>query len=175
MATKELDNFVFKFKNLWNAGIEANLSVNTRDGQAWVQLQVGLGRPLDLRQPYHHGHDGSHRAGGTSRQRRRMRRESSRKVGAAAEEAATDTVENIEAGTAEQVAAGKSEEGQEKFVEDTNCNDTGYFECEVSEDSMIPQIDGNADLKDDDKVYELKIEAHEKCKNHDIVEAIEVN
>ena len=94
---------------------------------------------------------------------------------AAAQEAAADTAENIGAGTAEQVAAGKSEEGQEKIVEDTSCNDTGNFECEVCKDSVIPQIDGNDDLKDDDKVYELKIEAHEKCKNHDIVEAIEVN
>ena len=79
MATKELDNFVFKFKNLWNAGIEANLSVNTRDGQAWVQLQVGLGRPLDLPQPYHQHEDGYCGArSGTSRHRRRIRREADR-------------------------------------------------------------------------------------------------
>ena len=43
MADPELDSFVFKFKNLWRSGLQATLNVNTRDGLAWVQLEVGLG------------------------------------------------------------------------------------------------------------------------------------
>ena len=34
MAASELVTFIFKFKNLWRAGLEAKLSVNCRPGQA---------------------------------------------------------------------------------------------------------------------------------------------
>ena len=44
-------------------------------------------------------------------------------------------------------------------------------------DDKIPQIDGEPDdCKNDGFLeYDLRIEAHEKCKNYDITEAIEVN
>ena len=52
MAANELDSFVFKLKNLWRNGQEATLNVKTKAGEAWVELQVGLGRPLDLPPPH---------------------------------------------------------------------------------------------------------------------------
>jgi hypothetical protein len=56
MAANELDSFVFKLKNLWRNGQDATLSVKTKAGEAWVELQVGLGRSLDLPPPHlqHH-------------------------------------------------------------------------------------------------------------------------
>ena len=51
MAADELNSFVFKFKNLWRNGQEASLNVISKSGNAWVELSVGLGHPLDLPPP----------------------------------------------------------------------------------------------------------------------------
>ena len=73
MTAAELDSFVTKFKNLWQAGLDAHLDAGSRAGQAWVSLRVGLGlhpaRRDHHRQKY-----------GPSRQRRRARREAARQV-----------------------------------------------------------------------------------------------
>ena len=51
MAASELDSFVFRFKNLWRTVLDTKLNMNCQAGQAWVQLNVGLGHPLDLPPP----------------------------------------------------------------------------------------------------------------------------
>ena len=66
MAADELNSFVFKFKNLWRNGQEATLNVKSKAGNAWVELSVGLGHPLDLPPPpvykdYDHGNSRDHR------------------------------------------------------------------------------------------------------------------
>ena len=70
MAADELNSFVFKFKNLWRNGQEATLNVRSKAGNAWVELSVGLGHPLDLPPPplYNNYHQGN------SRDRRQNRR-----------------------------------------------------------------------------------------------------
>ena len=45
-GASELDSFVRKFVNLWKAGSHAKLHVETLDGDAFVNLQVGLGQAL---------------------------------------------------------------------------------------------------------------------------------
>ena len=57
MASNELDSFVFKFKNLWRNGQEANLNVKTKAGRASIELKVELGHSLDLPPPYLHHFD----------------------------------------------------------------------------------------------------------------------
>ena len=81
-------------KNLWRSGLQATLNVNTRDGLAWVQLEVGLGRPLDLPQPHPHHHQ-QPPWNGNSRDRRRNRRAVARNVNGNVEpEAAPMAAEN---------------------------------------------------------------------------------
>ena len=68
--------------------------MNTRDGLAWVQLEVGLGRPLGLPQPHPHHHQHLPR-NGNSRYRRRNRRAATRNVNENIEpEAAPGAAEN---------------------------------------------------------------------------------
>ena len=43
MNTKELDNFVFKFKELWKSDIDAHLDHECHAGQAWIGIRVRLG------------------------------------------------------------------------------------------------------------------------------------
>ena len=49
MAVTELDSFVTKFKSLWASGHKEKLTVDSRNGNVWVNLQVGLTCP----QPQH--------------------------------------------------------------------------------------------------------------------------
>ena len=97
----EFNSFVSKFVNLWQNGLEANLHVNSEAGEAFINLQVGLGQVLPFQ----------HRQPGPSRLRCRQRRAESRSR--AAEEAAVAnndvaveiTDANVGAGEATKVAA----------------------------------------------------------------------
>ena len=51
MLVTELDTFVHKFHQLWNAGYNAHLDLDTRAGVAWVGLRVQLGH---VPGPLHH-------------------------------------------------------------------------------------------------------------------------
>ena len=51
MANNELNSFVYKYNNLWRTGQKTNLNVKCNDGNAWVELGVCLGHPLDLPHP----------------------------------------------------------------------------------------------------------------------------
>ena len=68
MTVTELDSFLSKFKSLWASGHQAILTINSKKGIVWVNLQVGLKCP----QPHLGEHQG-HRQG-NARQRRNIRR-----------------------------------------------------------------------------------------------------
>jgi hypothetical protein len=80
MFTTELDNFVKKFYQLWNAGHTAHLDVDTHAGKAWVGLRVQLGHAPG---PLHHQpqppiFQAQKKTFSPSRQRRRARRAAAR-------------------------------------------------------------------------------------------------
>ena len=144
----ELDQFV----SLWQSGHNAKLYVETEAGNAFVQLQVGLGQAPQHPQKGQQ-HVGGHRGGGPARERRRMRREAARKATVAAEEAVAD-----------------EQDGKEILVaEEATENIDGEQEEEIFQ---IPQIDGTVDS---DVHYELQIEAHDTCTHDEVVEALEAN
>ena len=142
----ELGKFVQKFVSLWQSGRNARLHVESASGNAYVSLQVDLGQAKPLAGGGQHGCGQGHRGGSPAKQRRRERRESERKAKATAEQALVG----------EQVGLGQEKSTAEKVAEEVNKQ-----EVAESEESEID--------------YELRIEAHEKCKNFDVVEAIEVN
>ena len=64
---REFNSFVGKFINLWLSGLDADLRVSSKAGEATINLQVGLGHALHLQ--HHHVKEP-----GPSRLRRRERR-----------------------------------------------------------------------------------------------------
>ena len=84
-----LVTFVQKFQQLWYAGYNAHLDLDTRDGLAWVGLRVQLG---SVPGPQHHQvpppfFKNWRKAESPSRQRRRARRTAERQRKVAAEKA----------------------------------------------------------------------------------------
>ena len=71
MCVSELDSFVKKFQQLWNAGLNAHLDLDTSAGKAWVGLRLELGHAPGLHQ--HQVHP-TMKEESPSRQRRRARR-----------------------------------------------------------------------------------------------------
>ena len=155
-GNQELESFLRKFKILWQSGCDAKLNIESEAGNAYVTLRVGLGKVLP---GHHHGHVGQHRGGSPARQRRRERRDLERRTAAAAEEVA-EVVENVQ----NLKDAGEAKKGE------------GMTE-EVHPNSPIPQLDGIVDERENDEKahFELKVEAHEKCTNDDVIEAIQEN
>ena len=80
-GTQELTSLLRKFVNLWQSGCDAKLDIESKAGNAYVTLSVGLGNVLP---GHHHGHVGHHRGGGPARQRRKERRDLERRTAAAA-------------------------------------------------------------------------------------------
>ena len=104
MAATELNAFICKFHQLWQAGLTAHLDVDTHAGNAWVGLRVQLGHhvpgPIHCQVNPHPSFSQS-----SSRQRRRAWRMAARQQenNTAAEEAVTTPVK--EAATEEVVEA----------------------------------------------------------------------
>ena len=73
MFVSELDSFVLKLKQLWQAGQVAHLDVDANAGKAWVGLRVQLGQP-PCDPPFCKSKNTP------SRQRRRARRAAAREV-----------------------------------------------------------------------------------------------
>ena len=99
----ELNNFVAKFCQLWQAGITANLHVETHAGMAWCQVRAQLGRapaPADCR-PQAQCQPGLRRRGPAHKRRRAAAR-----TAAAAEQAAAyeNVTEEVPGSVTEQVA-----------------------------------------------------------------------
>ena len=40
----EIDSFILKFRQLWGAGLDAHLDLETHAGNAWVSLKLNLGQ-----------------------------------------------------------------------------------------------------------------------------------
>ena len=159
----ELDSFVRKFVNLWQSGRHARLLVETEEGNAVVNLQVGLGQALP-------GGGTGHRGGDQpAKRRRRAKRAEDRLATVAAEKAAAaraadevnavkaaeeaaDTVADLEA--AEEVADIKAtEEANVVKIADESAavrtaEETVPFRAAENKSllSPIPQIDGVVDL-----------------------------
>ena len=150
MAGNELESFVRKFVNLWQSGCDAKLHVESEAGKAFITLRVGLGHDL----LGHHHHVVSHRGGGPAKQRRKERREAER-------QAAEEVV----------VAEVKAEESFEVKVEETEV--TEKVSRKQVRDLPIPQTDGV--FEDGKAHFEVKVDAHEKCSNKDVIEAIKEN
>ena len=74
MTVTEVDTFIRKFNQLWQAGLTAHLDLDTHAGSAWVGLRVQLGHvaPGPLHQPVHQQQP--FRKVSPSRERRRARR-----------------------------------------------------------------------------------------------------
>ena len=70
MAHNELDSFILKFKNLWQAGCNAKLSLKSIDGKAEAHFSVELGDAPAIQRSRN----------GPSRQRRRERRAAAREA-----------------------------------------------------------------------------------------------
>ena len=146
MSTLEIDTFVKKFYQLWNAGHTAHLNVDTHAGKAWVGLRVQLGHaPGPL---HHHPHppffQAQKKTDSPSRQRRRARRAAARLVNAeeaiimkASEETAIEeTADNviIEDENVEETNNSKSCEDIVKTVnEEPNTADDVIEEVSVAE------------------------------------------
>ena len=76
LAAFETTSLISKIKTLWSAGIDANLFLETKAGQAWGTLRVCLGdHPLCHQPPPHHQ---EHSRDSPARRRRRERREAAR-------------------------------------------------------------------------------------------------
>ena len=100
MALCELDSFVLKFKNLWQAGRNANLTIKTIGGKVEANLSVELGDAPVL--PIHF----KYKKSSLSRQRRRDRRAAARST-ANIVEGATESqsiTEEVVGSDAEQIA-----------------------------------------------------------------------
>ena len=131
MAGKqELDNFARKFVSLWQSCCEASLHVETKAGNASVNLKVGLGQVKPLTNKGHYV--GVHRGGGPAKQRRRENREAERKSKAIAEKAAAD-MEKL--GLLSEETADEADEESDELLADKD----------KTSDDMIPQIDGAPD------------------------------
>ena len=75
MVVTELDSFVQKFHQLWRAGLNAHLDLDTHAGNAWVGLRVELGH---VPGPIHHHPFNKKSQESPSCQRRRERRAAER-------------------------------------------------------------------------------------------------
>ena len=77
VTTTELDTFIHKFHQLWQAGLTAHLDLDTHAGNAWVGLRVQLGHQVPGPPHQHQVHP--HQAS-TSRARRFAAREQADRV-----------------------------------------------------------------------------------------------
>ena len=134
MIVTELDSFVQKFYQLWNAAVTAHLDVDTHAGRAWVGLRVQLGQvPAG---PVHHPvHRSPHRQRGPAYQRRQEMRKAAQALSTAdlsfsdsdheiAEEAAELAVTTEEASkvTVEETSIA-AEEANKSMNDDSNTTD----------------------------------------------------
>ena len=81
MYVTELDRFVFKFHQLWKAGLTAHLDVDAHAGKAWVGLRVQLGHvpgPAHHQVYPSHSKTSHHPRRGPAYQRRQERRQAAR-------------------------------------------------------------------------------------------------
>ena len=136
----ELDTFVNKFKNLWHAGNDARLCLETKAGKATVSLHLDLG---DLPQQHDQPHGRPYqRRTSPSQQRRRERRAAARLAGTEENAAEEATVNDIIGETAVEaleknivpVKAAEKVENLTEEVEDEFVRDESFLNNIVNEE-----------------------------------------
>ena len=146
----ELDTFVSKFRNLWQAGQKACLSVESNNGKATVTLRLDLDAPDGPGQHVHHQRQPKRNC--TSQQRRRERRAAVRIAEEAAannlpeeasetliaEKAQPDVSENEDRAAKDILSAAEEVSQKDEKVLDEFCTDESFNEntescldCEV--------------------------------------------
>ena len=179
MAVTELESFISKFKSLWNDGHQAKLTVNSRNGKAWINLEVGLECPR------HRRHEAANQGQGhdNARKRRKERRAADRAVVTAEEAAKATAASNEHVGSdSVEMTAKTSKDAPEKIgdteanednnevstLKDEFCGDDIYEEKnddnKDTNETLVEQIlvtpDCQADWRDD---YVTKL-VHDKLK-----------
>ena len=145
MSTTELDTFVQKFHQLWNAGLNAHLDLDCHAGVAWVGLRLQLGHPPG---PKHHQvfpSSGHRKVFSPSYQRRRERRSAAR-------------ASNDKPADAEEAS------NQTNHEETMDMN--GGAE-EASTESDIVTANMNKTNENDDEGEHVEVEVGEVQENHD--------
>ena len=156
----EIECFVTKFKSLCASGHQARLTLNSRKGQVWVNLHVGLRCP----QP-HQGGGANHHGPGHSnaRQRRNNRRAASRATQVT--EAVTEVATNEDQVGEAEAAAAEAAEIAESNVEEVSAeivvtSDVTNLEKDISND--IATVDPET-LKDEfctNESFEIATDDH---------------
>ena len=108
LQLQELNSFIGKFLGLWRNGVEANLNISSRDGQAVINLQAGLGQAPPSLIPHH---PQFYQRVSPSQLRRRKRREDERKeANVHANKVTPGHAEEAVHGQAEEAVHGQAEE-----------------------------------------------------------------
>ena len=173
----ELQSFVNKFINLWQSGCEASLVLETKAGNAYVNLKLGLGQaPIP---PYAGGH--GHRGGGPARQRRSAKREAERQARVIAEQAVTAMAENARS----KVQAEKADliEAEKAVIFNSEQKEAEHEE-EISEKDVISEKESilidksenefNCEICDFTSNWKNGLEIH-MTRNHSSVEQLDGN
>ena len=171
MATlKEIDSFVFKFKQLLANGIKASLTLEADRSDATVTLRAGFG----LSSCQNHGYGSS-----TPRKRNQsyIRRQERRKQ--------VRQNRNVRAEQAQSFASSLEAYGMEIVSDDNihvNAEEAVQMEAgkanqpEVKkEDGEIDDALGNLDEGQSYATFEIAMDVQEQVKSYDIVEAVEEN
>jgi hypothetical protein len=133
---KELNSFLGKFVNLWQSGMEATLRIDSKAGQATINLEVGLGQAP---QPEQHPICKY----GPSRLRRRERRADARKL---AEEVTEDTAEQAATSNTSEKTTSTAEEAEELRVEKAQAEADKVKAVETTE---VPAKDASEKVDDE--------------------------
>ena len=153
----EMNSFIGKFVNLWKAGRNASLKLDSEAGKASVTLKLDLGHPVPPQfiQPGHlHGR-------GNARDRRRQRRADARK-------AAAEVEDNRHVDQAQKVVIS---EVADKSTENINGNDRKGKD-ETSDNVVQSDL---MTVLSDEILYEVEILATPKCTDEDIMECFTIN
>ena len=157
----ELASFVKKFENLWQCGRNATLHLETKAGNAYVNLSLDLGCAQDQY---------GYRAGNTSRQRRKSRRAAERLASGISQE------DSIKAGQAAKVVTG-AEEAKGKYVENVKSETSdeihfvsldkpNVFECEICERKFdnLEELRVHVEKHENDTAeYEFTMKTHKNA------------
>ena len=123
MVVTELDSFVQKFHQLWNAGLNAHLNLDAHAGNAWVSLHLQLGHAPG---PLHHHQPVPTFVPGGARIRRREKRAAARKNAEELNAKETKKAETVEIETDEIVINEETTEKATAHVQDAIIDDKEY-------------------------------------------------
>ena len=150
MAVTELDTFIKKFNQLWQAGLTAHLDLDTHAGSAWVGLRVQLGHvsPGPLHHQAHQQHQAFRRVS-PSRERRRARRLAARNenpITPAAAEEATEQEHSEEECVEKEKLTGQSNIAEEANNPVGNNENNGTNVEHAAEEAELAEAGKDKDL-----------------------------